>query len=149
MTDIPEISLDEFLSDDILAAFAEGSANALEDGTYRWVIKSIETKSGQAGGAVWKRIIFRGVNADNGSPMVRERMLTKHNGTINTVALTMLGEQMAKAGIRKNLKEILTDSSGLPVVNMVVSTRVGSDNVPRQDWAIAACADQSIVECPF
>lgn len=149
MSTNPEYSLDDFLSDDIAVAFDGGASNVLEDGKYRWAIKSIETAMGQRNGAAWKKIIFKGVNADTGSPLNRERNLTLANGTVNTVALTMLGEQMAKSGIRKTLKEILTSTEPLPVVTLNVYTKTGSDNVARQDWMMEVCPDQTIMTVPF
>ena len=144
-----EHSLEDFLGDDIAALFDAGTANVLEDGKYRWAIKEISFLMGQRNGAPWKKIAFKGINADTGGILNRERNLTLANGTVNTVALTMLGEQMARAGIRKNIKELLTSKDPLPVVTLNVSTRVGGDNVSRQDWSIEVCADQNILEVPF
>lgn len=144
-----EHSLEDFLGDDIAALFDAGAANVLEDGKYRWAIKEFSFTMGQRNGAPWKKLHLKGINADNGNPLNRDRSLTLSTGAVNTVALTMLGEQMARAGIRKNIKELLNNVDPLPVVTLNVNTRVGGDGVSRQDWSIEACADQTIIEAPF
>lgn len=144
-----EHSLEDFLGDDIASFFDAGAANVLEDGKYRWAIKEITFTMGQRNGAPWKKIHLKGVNADTGGILNRERNLTLNTGAVNTVALTMLGEQMARAGIRKNIKELLLNVEPLPVVTLNIHTTVGKDGVSRQDWSIEVCADQAIIEVPF
>lgn len=145
----PEHSIEDFLSDDLGAFFDDGAANVLEDGKYRWAIKTIDFSMGQRNGAPWKKIHLKGINADTGTTLNRERNLTLGNGTVNTIALTMLGEQMARSGIRKNIKELLANDAPLPVVTLNVFTNVGKDGVSRQDWSIEVSADQTIIETPF
>jgi hypothetical protein len=136
-------NLDEFFADGVGDALSEGASRALPEGTYRWKILFVEAQVSQRNGVHVKDLVFRGINADTAEPIARSWRLTLKDGTTNKVSATMLAEQLIRAGIRKSVRAMAEDCSDLPVVNLVISSRVQGDKVYAEQ-TIAACSDQSL-----
>lgn len=137
-------TLDDFFADGLGDAFAEGASRALPEGTYRWKILAFVPELGQRNGVPVKDLTIRGINADTGEPIVRTWRLTSKDGSTNRIQATMLMEQMIRAGLRKSVKDLAEDCTGIPIVSLVISSRAANDGKVYADQALAKCEDQTL-----
>jgi hypothetical protein len=140
-------NLDDFFADGVGDALSEGASRALPEGTYRWKVTSVEPMQDQRNGVYQKELVIRGVNADTAEGITRSWRFTLKDGTPNKIAMTMLAEQLIRAGIRKSVRALAEDCTDMPVINLIISSRVQGDKVYTEQ-TIAACADQTLGSAP-
>ncbi len=116
---------------------------ALPEGFYRFKICRIIPEMWSNMGLCYRRITLEGIDADTGSPLVLSRAWNPYDGERSRAAVAHLARSLAKAGIRKSLRDLITGPVDLPVIRLEIASRFDKNSESQKVWAMWPCDNQN------